>query len=466
MSRLPNPPPDSTANPAAATAPDKHHLIGQSFYVYTRVRVAVAVAMVAAAFFAHYVLRMEALDVGRLTTLALFIALYDLAAWLFFRRHTGPDIPASVYPRLLAVTYAAVILDFLSLTAAVWLVGGGRSPFTAFYLLHVMVSCILLSRRAALTLTTLAWGLLVSMIVIEWTGAAIPPLPAGAVTGEGRLTGIQAVTLIVVSGTLLLLSALLLLGLTGALRRVERRILLANAELSRLSQLRKDFLHIGAHNLRAPLGAVTMLLENMRAGLAGEVTEKQKDWLGRSLRRLGDLSEFMTEMQTLSALETDIIKSEFKAVDLAGIVGRLVEEYRDVAEGRRHSLTLEPPGPVPPVLGHDRLLREAVVNYITNAIKYTPEGGTIVVRVLHRASWVRVEVSDNGPGIPREEQWRLFREFVRLEGPGMEANRVKGSGLGLSIVRRVMEAHGGRVGVESEAGEGSTFFLELPALVE
>jgi signal transduction histidine kinase len=242
---------------------------------------------------------------------------------------------------------------------------------------------------------------------------------------------------------------------------------LANDELGRLSQQRKDFLHIAGHNLRAPLGAVTMLLENMRGGLAGETTEKQRDWLDRSLRRLGDMGEFMTSIQTLASLETDIIKTQFARVRLPEIASRLVEEYADVAAAHRHSLVLEVPGPVPPVVGHERLLQEALVNYVTNAINYTPDGGHIVVRVLHRAPLVRVEVSDDGIGIGREDQERLFREFVRIAGPDSEpAGKVKGSGLGLSIVQRIALAHGGRTWVESEKGKGSTFGFELPALQE
>lgn len=444
--------------------PDHRHLIGQSFFIYTRVRTLVVITIILAALFARYVLRMQGLDAERLVILAGWIALYNSVAWAFFRRFRDPEEPTSVYRRLLAVTAAAVILDFLSLTAAVWLVGGGRSPFAAFYLLHIMVCCILLSRRAALTLTALAYGLLVALIVAEWSGVAVPVRPIGAVAGDGRLTDLYALTLIVVYGMLFALSAFLLIGLNRSLRRVERRILLANAELNRLSQLRKDFLHIASHNIRAPIGAVVMLLQNMRSGLAGEVTEKQRDWLDRSLRRLDDLSDFMTNMQTLSSLETDIISSQFSQVDLTDIVRRVVDQYQDVAEAHHHRMTLEIPGPVPLVLGHNRLLREAVVNYITNAIKYTPDGGVIVVRVLDRAPLVRVEVGDNGIGVAPEDRNRLFQEFVRISSPGADVGTVKGSGLGLSIVKRIALAHGGTTGVDSEIGRGSTFYLELPAL--
>jgi signal transduction histidine kinase len=450
----------------AAASEDRRQLIGESFYFYTRARVAVALAVLAGAVFARHVLEMRAIDELRFALLAACIALYNVVAWAFFRRYRDPAVRPRVLRFLLAVTYGAVLCDFLALTAAVWLVGGARSPFTAFYLLHVVVSCILLSRRAALVLTGVAYALLALLVAVEWSGLATPPLPIGAVAGTGALGGRLAVTLLLVHGILFGTSALLLLGLVRSLRSVEQRIRLANDELSRLSQQRKDFLHIAAHNLRAPLGAVTMLLENMRGGLAGETTERQRDWLDRSLRRLGDLETFMTGIQTLASLESDIIKTQFGPVDLADVAARLVEEYTDVAAAHRQELSLEIPERVPAVIGHERLLQEALVNYLTNALYYTPDGGRIVVRVLKRPSLVRVEVSDTGRGIAPEDQGRLFQEFVRLAEGAPDATQVKGSGLGLSIVRRIALAHGGSTGVVSEKGKGSTFFMELPALRE
>jgi signal transduction histidine kinase len=445
---------------------DQRQLIGRSFYVYSRARSLVVLGTLTAALVARYALGIEAIDVARFAALSAAIALYNALAWTYFRSFRDAHAPDSALPRLLAVTYGAVVLDYLALTAAVWLLGGGRSAFTAFYLLHVMVSCILLSRRAALTLTGTAYALLVAQVAVEWAGLARPWLPRGAVASDEPLSGLHAVTLVLVHGLLFWLSAFLLLALVRSLRRYERRMRLANAELSRLSQQRKDFLHIAAHNLRAPLGAVTMLLESMRAGLAGPTTEKQQGWLDRCLRRLADLGEFMTSIETLTSLESDIIKTHFGPVRLPELAARLVEEYADVAAARHQQLRLELDAGVPPVVGHERLLQEAVVNYLTNALKYTPEGGHVVVRVLDRPPAVRVEVCDDGPGIAAEDQGRLFQELVRIKDHTPEGRRVKGSGLGLSIVRRIALAHGGRTGVESEKGRGSTFFLELPAHAE
>jgi len=118
---------------------------------------------------------------------------------------------------------------------------------------------------------------------------------------------------------------------------------------------------------------------------------------------------------------------------------------------------------VPRVKAVELMLREALANYITNAVKYTPPGGHIKVRVLNRPPAVRVEVEDDGIGISSEDQARLFGEFVRLKSKHQEVAKAKGSGLGLTIVKRVAVAHNGRYGVVSRDGEGSTFFFELDA---
>jgi signal transduction histidine kinase len=176
-----------------------------------------------------------------------------------------------------------------------------------------------------------------------------------------------------------------------------------------------------------------------RVGFDGEALEK-----ARSHREAGRLEEEMSE------------------VDLSPMLSELVDEYEDIAAGRQQSLLLDAPVGLN-VWGNERLLREAVVNYITNAIKYTPEGGVIRVDGERANEFVRVTVADNGPGIAPEDQSRLFAEFQRLAQPD-DGDAPRGTGLGLSIVRRVVEMHGGSVGLESRPGEGSRFYLDLPSV--
>ena len=128
----------------------------------------------------------------------------------------------------------------------------------------------------------------------------------------------------------------------------------------------------------------------------------------------------------------------------------------------KHELLVNVPPGLPPVYGVEWLLHEAIVNFITNAIKYTPDGGKIILRAIDMNDFVRIEVEDNGIGISPEDTKRLFNDFIRIKQKDTPVSNVEGSGLGLAIVKRVIEAHGGTVNVSSRQYKGSTFIIKLP----
>ncbi|MCY3021594.1 MAG: HAMP domain-containing sensor histidine kinase, partial [Planctomycetota bacterium] len=296
------------------------------------------------------------------------------------------------------------------------------------------------------------------------------------------------ITVLVVYGLLMALAVFLMAGIAEMLREGERRLRQANQELERLSSMRRAFLHIALHDLKGPVGAVSMLVDNMASGLGGSLSDKQAHWAARAKVRLHEVLTFLRDMQILAELDAAQVAAAAEPVDVGALLKALVDEHQDLAQQRRHTLCLELPAatdgaPRPgTTLGGltarsvERLLREAVANYITNAIKYTPEGGRIAVRAnLAQASGpqadgtaapqvIRVEVADNGRGIAPDDQARLFGEFVRILPKDHGGPPVSGTGLGLSIVRRIAELHGGRAGVVSQPGQGSTFFLEIPAV--
>jgi signal transduction histidine kinase len=442
-------------------------LLGRRFHVHYRVRLCVALLLAVAAWLVGGPLQVAELDVDALALVALAVATYGLAITPLARRWVDPERATAEARALLGTSHLVVVLDFAALTAAVWLLGGARSPFVGLYLLHVVVDAVVLSRRAALGSLALAFTLVVGLVLVETSGLATPHLPAPLVLGAGRLEPGFAATLLVAHGIVFAATTFLLLGVVRARRQTERRIRLANAELQRLSEQRRDFLRIALHNLKAPVGAVAMFLRNLRDGVHGPIADEHRGWLDRSLQRLDGLSEFLASMSTLTSLETDIIRSEFGRVDLAKVAEGVVEEYADVAVAGHHPLSFRADRGVPPVVGSARLLREALLNYLTNAIKYTPPQGRIEVRVLERGGEVLVEVEDAGIGIAEEHQAQLFQEFRRLSPRDpLLPGRIEGSGLGLSIVHRVVLAHGGRVGVVSAPGRGSTFWFAIPAAVD
>lgn len=441
--------------------PLTHQLLGARLYLHTLVRVGMAVTLVVGAFVGRNFIGITDLDVREFLILAGLILVYDGVAWLLIRRFRSPGEAVLHYMLLQQLMHLTIALDFLALTALVWLMGGARSPFLAFYLLHVILSAVLLSPREAAISTITAYGLLAGLVIGEWAGV-IPVHQLEGITGDAPIDGRYAGVLLAVYGVLLGSASYMLVTLSRALQIGEAQMQATLVALERVSALRRDFLHIAVHNMGSPVGATTMFLQNLREGLAGPLNEKQEGWVDRALSRLDGLSRFLVDLRVLATLEAGRLEEEMSEVDLSPMLAELVDEYQDVAAGRQQSLLLDAPADLT-VWGNERLLREAVVNYITNAIKYTPEGGVIRVVGERARELVRLTVADNGPGIAPEDQSRLFAEFQRL-AQADDGDAPRGTGLGLSIVRRVVEMHGGSVGLESRLGEGSRFYLDLPSV--
>jgi len=248
------------------------------------------------------------------------------------------------------------------------------------------------------------------------------------------------------------------MGLAHMLREGERKLRDANEELQQLSSMRRTFLHIALHDVKAPAAALSMLFYNLVGSNTDALSSDQKRWINRGQERLRELLDLLKDMQVLCELENAQIQTKCTRVNAGNLLTQVTEANNDLAVQRKHTIVLESVPEDVQVFCVERLIREAISNYITNAIKYTPEGGTIRARLVATEKRARFEITDNGPGINPEDQARLFQDFVRLTPKDASAT---GSGLGLSIVRRIAEVHDGKAGVESEVGKGSTFYLEL-----
>jgi signal transduction histidine kinase len=434
-------------------------LLGERLYFFSRLRFLAAAGILTGVLFAIHVVGIEGLNLHALAGTAVFLALYNLAVFFAVRPYRRPERAASSPRALIRIASATILLDYLVLTFTIWQVGGSQSPFLAFYILHAIFASVMLSRRAAFAHAAAGYLMLAALVLGEWFGWLPRHRPLGAVFGGPEDDFRVVWTLLFLYGLLTAATTYLATGLAARLRGSERRLREVVLRTERLADLRRSFLHVVLHDLRSPVGAATTLLDNLGSELGGPLTGQQRQWVERADHRLRGALDLLRGLQVLADLETEPLAKLMVSVDLLDIVREVVEEYADLAQQRRQSLTAELPGSLPAVRGIARLLREALVNYVTNAIKYSGEGRTIVVRARAQDATVRIEVKDDGPGIPPEAQTHLFEEFVRVsKGKGSEA----GTGLGLSIVRRIAEAHGGQVGVESTPGQGSRFFLILP----
>jgi signal transduction histidine kinase len=457
-----------TEHPGASVPTLSHReLLARRLVVNSRIRFVVAVFLVLGPVGAVVLDLLDptrALILGVMGVLLLF---YNSAFYAHARRHESPEASEAAFPQLRVMMLTAVLVDYLVLAVIVALFGGVRSPLTAFYLLHVVLSCLMLARRMAITFTAVAFLLIAVQALAGLTGWA-PQTALRSGEHMHALDGPNAAMILGVYAALFAVTDALLISLVEWLRRSEKELRDKNRRLDQLSRLRRDFLHIAVHNLRSPVGAAQMLVENLMAGLRGPLDDRQSEWVLRIGQRLEGLQEMLQDLRLLGDLETEDVEARAEALDLEDILHDVAAEYGYQAESVGLSLVVEAEGKVPRVRGIRRLVREGIVNYVTNAIKYAAETGPVVMAVrpaaLDGGAGARVEVRDLGPGIAEEHVARLFEEFFAPPRPGSDTQAPRRSGIGLSIVLRIAEAHGGEVGVETEVGRGSIFWMELPGV--
>ena len=246
------------------------------------------------------------------------------------------------------------------------------------------------------------------------------------------------------------------------------------ARFAELDQLKSEFVSSVSHELRTPLTtikALTKLL--MRDGIEDSKRREYLDTISMECDRQIDL---VLNLLELSRLEGGVLRVTHERVDVAELIVSAVKSETRAAEKRGHDLKVEPVRTIAPVCADPKALRRVLSNVIENAIKYTPDGGRILVSAQEADDQVTVSVQDNGRGISTEDMPFLFDKFHRgrpaphsaamrnatTDAEFLEDADVSGVGLGLYLARNVMERMGGRIGVASEAGKGSTFTLHLP----
>jgi two-component system phosphate regulon sensor histidine kinase PhoR len=237
------------------------------------------------------------------------------------------------------------------------------------------------------------------------------------------------------------------------------------SELRRLQRIRAEFIDNLSHELRTPLTTVSLLAETLvrEADGAGEaIPPRMRDRIGKIEVETAHLVQMVEELLDLSRIESGGALVMLDEVDLGRLAVASVERLRLFAERQGVELRTEAPNVVPPVRGAEDRLGQVLVNLLHNAVKFSPDGGEVVVRVEPRAEEVVVSVEDHGIGIPKADQARIFERFYKAD---KARRRGGGTGLGLAIARHVVEAHGGRIRVESIEGRGSTFSFALPILV-
>jgi signal transduction histidine kinase len=242
---------------------------------------------------------------------------------------------------------------------------------------------------------------------------------------------------------------------------LERRVAERTQALEVASRHKSEFLANMSHELRTPLNAIVGFSQVLKQKLFGEVNDKQDEYLDDILSSADHLLSLINDILDLSKVEAGQVELERGLFSLREALERGVVMVRERAVKNGVQLSLELDPNVDLVEGDERRIRQVVFNLLSNAVKFTPAGGRVDVSTSRVGGEVQVAVTDTGPGIADGDQARIFEEFQQAHSGNGE--RPEGTGLGLALSRSLVELHGGRIWVESEAGKGSTFTFTIPA---
>ena len=408
--------------------------------------------------------------------ICVFMVLYNLVRLRLIQSHRR-ERDDLVVRKERRYSYIYIVLDLATLTILLHFTGGIENPFIFFFVFHIIAASIVLHYRVVYSLATLAILMVMLLVGLEYVGVIPHVNLAGFAAPTLYKEGSYILAVLAALAAVLYATTYMATAVSGELRKRQREVVQlreellkektreleqASMEIVKLEEERNRFLRFfstAAHDLKAPLAAIQGFLWVMLGGFSGELTDKQRNMLERSSRRINELLNLISNLLDIPRIETGQIVQEMKEVSLREAVRRSLDDLRNVAKEKGVKLKVELPQSLPKIRGSSPRLQQVITNLVGNAINYTPEG-VVTIRVREGGNDIWTEVIDTGIGIPADDLPRVFDDFFR--GSNVET---RGTGLGLSIAKRIVEAHGGRIWVESpcpESNAGSKFIFTLP----
>jgi signal transduction histidine kinase len=362
--------------------------------------------------------------------------------------------------RATALANVQISLDLLLLTYLIHYSGGMANPFVFFFIFHMVIASILLSNRAAYFQATLAAAALALNTVGEQLGflqsyslGEFAPLRAGFSVWPGLVTRWSVLT------ATLFITVYVSTTIVNVLRRREEELEKLNLKLEESDRVKSRYVLTVSHEIRGPLAAIQSLLRVVRDGFVEPVPVKARELIERAELRSQELLSYVRDLLDLSSMRAtvEVVRSP---LNLSELVARAVAQYQSLLEQKDLTVSFEDRAENATLCADPEGLQHMIENLLDNAIRYTPAGGRITIGLEDDTGWLRLIVRDTGIGIRQEDLPRVFEDFYRARNA--REHTKEGTGLGLPIVKQIVEAHGGRVEVESRQGAGSTFTVYFP----
>jgi signal transduction histidine kinase len=348
--------------------------------------------------------------------------------------------------------------DFIILTLLLHFSGGIENPFIIYFIFHMVMASIVLSPWESYLQASFAWSLVILLATLEFLGV-IPHYP---LTGFVSHDLFEHRLYLFGTGLVFISTSYLVVYITnhivGQARRHEQAYLRANRELEKKDEVKNEYVLRITHDIKAHLAAIKSSLNVLQAKPEGSIREDCKEFLDIASRRTDSLIRFVKDLLYITRLKLSN-ESRFSYFSIRESIRKVLDDMASMARGKSIRIKVDIDEGVDRICGIQLSIEELITNLVSNAIKYSPGESTVYLSVKSLEKLVRFEVLDQGSGIPVQEQELVFEEFYRGSSTRITTD---GTGLGLAIAKKIVQAHGGRLWVESQTDAGSKFCFILP----
>ncbi len=435
--------------------PQNVRLVRRAYWLMRLRWIAIA-GVVMAVFFADSLMNIP-LAVKPLYSIAAMLGVYNIAVMVLLR-HFDSNNFESPRPAIKRIINFQMSADLIFLTLLLHFSGGIENPFVIFFVFHMILASILLSPLESYLQATLGTALLLLMTQLEYFGVIDHYHLSGFSTADVHTEPFYLLVKAGVLSSTFYLVVYMTSSIAVRSRNQEEGYRLANIQLEEKDRVKDEYVARVTHDIKGHLAAIQSCLDVVGSGMAGPLNEKQDEFVGRATTRTKKLNNFVRSLLKLTKLRL-ASQLDIHPYDIVDTLDKACQAVEIRASEKSINLSKVCNGPLGDVLGSGLSIEELFTNLMLNAIKYTPQGGRVVITAQDSGDFIKVDISDTGIGIPADEIGHVFEEFFRATNA--RQTEKDGTGLGLAIAKQIIERHGGQISVTSAPGEGSTFTFTL-----
>jgi signal transduction histidine kinase len=414
------------------------------------------ISIILVTFVSGHVLKISVQEIGLYIVAAVFLLLNILHNLLILRIKRRKVKDPTWTLRIL--TNFQISTDFVILTLLLHFSGGIENPFIVYFIFHMIMASIVLSPRESYLQAGFAWSLVILLAVLEYQGI----IPHHPLTGFITPVLYESRNYLLGTGLVFITTSFLVVYITNSIvmesRRHEAAYMKANKELEKKDEIKNEYVQRITHDIKGHLAAIKSSLSVLQTRRERSIGQDCREFLDMAAERTSILIRFVKDLLYMSRLQlsNEIKTSEFSIRDS---INKTVCHCEHPANEKSIRINVDIDDSLDKISGLQLSIEELISNLMGNAIQYSDPDSVIYLRAKTLKGKVQIEIQDNGPGIPVKEQEKIFEEFYR---GSKTRTTTEGTGLGLAISKKIVQAHKGKIWVESGEGKGSKFCFTLP----